>query len=204
MSLSSLAIAFGAGLTGSVGPCAAPRYVAVTGIAGGSTGATRIRVVAAFIAGVVIASTAAVFSSALLIRALALSYQLYLGLSLAFFTYGAWELLAQREHRCKALRARAASMGGAFTAGAMCALLPSPCCTPVLLGLGWLPASAGLLWSAAVATAFACGHLLPLIGITLGAEPLARAFSSGEAREAARTVGAGLALALGAYYAVLA
>jgi cytochrome c biogenesis protein CcdA len=197
-------MAFGAGLAGSIGPCAAPRYLAVAGLAGGADGIARARTLATFIAGVMTGSVAAVFSSGLLARALALESQLYLMLSVVFCGFGAWMLFVSEQHRCEKRHTAVTVTGGAFAAGAMCALVPSPCCTPVLLGLGALAASSLSWWSALLAVCFAAGHLLPLGVVALGAEPLARTLVSDSTRSAARYVGAGLALALGAFYGVLA
>jgi len=203
--MTEIAVAFAAGVAGSIGPCAAPRYLALAGLAGGAETKTRLRTLAAFIAGVVCGSAAVVTSTTLLTRALQWSSPLYASLSALFVAYGVFALFFRREHRCSAVRTRVASFGGAFGVGAACAALPSPCCTPALLALGAVgSASPSVAFGAVIAGAFAMGHLLPLIAVSLAADPMAKAFSARNAQGAVQTVGAGLSIALGAYYGVLA
>ncbi|HVA27562.1 MAG TPA: cytochrome c biogenesis protein CcdA, partial [Candidatus Baltobacteraceae bacterium] len=150
-------------------------------------------------------SIAIVAAGSLLIEAFNRSTQLYALLSVAFAAYGMWSLIHRDAGPCHEPRGRAASLGGTFLVGAMSALLPSPCCSPVLLGLAALSAgSADILHVVALAAAFALGHVLPLAAASLTLAPVIATFTGNRARGAVRTVGAGLCLALGALYGILA
>jgi hypothetical protein len=201
--MSIVALAFVAGVSGSVGPCAAPRYLAIAGLAGSSSPRSRLRALLAFAVGVTCVSALMVESSAMVFAALAWSGVLYGVLSVAFLVAGTWSLL-RGERACAHDSARVSSSGAAFALGAVCALVPSACCTPFLIGLGTLGANATPSVNAAAGAAFALGHLSALGTVVVGSWPLMRFLADGRARVAARTVGGGLSLALAAYYAVLA
>ncbi len=200
-----MALAFAAGVAGSIGPCVAPRYLALAGLAGGAAASARVRAAGSFIAGVLSGSVAIVAAGSLLIGAFNRSAQLYALLSVAFAAYGIWSLLHRDARPCHEPRERAASLGGTFLVGATSALLPSPCCSPVLLGLAALSAgSSDILHVVALAAAFSFGHVLPLAAASLTLAPLLATCTGNRARGAVRTVGAGLCVALGALYAILA
>jgi cytochrome c biogenesis protein CcdA len=202
--MSTVALAFMAGVSGSVGPCAAPRYLAVVGLAGSSPARSRFRILLAFALGVTCASVLLVESSAIVFATLAWSGALYVALGLVCLVAGGWTLLFGGERSCAHDASCVASSGASFAVGAACALVPSACCTPFLIGIGTMGATATVTANAAAAAAFALGHLGALAIVVAGSSPLMRLLANARVHEAWQTVGAGLSLALAAYYAVLA
>jgi len=197
-------LAFGAGVISSIGPCAAPRYVAIVGIVGRSNPLRRCWAVLAFATGVAVGSVAIVFSSALIARMLMWSSVLYAVLGAAFLAFGAFSLIVQRGEACAHPGPRAVSTGGVFFLGSACALVPSSCCTPLLAGLGTLASTLAPLPLVAVAIGFTLGHLSALLAAVLACTPLERLLARPNVHQAVRTVSSGLLVALGCYYAVLA
>ena len=185
------------GAMSSIGPCAAPRYVALSALLT-SPGSSKLKV-GAFVAGVLIGTAALVLSTRAVILAASASPLTYWLLAAGLVVIAFW-MLASREHDC---RLRPLSTGAALVLGASTTLLVSPCCTPVLLALGALAAMQASPWAAlAAAFAFAVGHIASLLILVPFMRLRRRAFATFET--ALRTLGAGLLLALGSYYAVLA
>jgi cytochrome c-type biogenesis protein len=198
-------LVFLAGVSSSIGPCVAPRYVAITALA--STSRRPIRIVGAFLTGVI---------AAYLVLGLALgaigalwsnSRLLYAALAVALGTGGIVTLLrsdAPCAHHVGAPR-RAASSGGAFLLGASSAFIVSPCCTPVIAAIAGFTTFAGrTAEGAGLLIAFALGHALPLLVAGACARTFARLFSSVATSPAPSVVGAALMVALAVYYGVLA
>jgi len=197
---------FSAGVATSLGPCAAPRFVAAAGLGSRNSRARTLRLTAACIFG--LASTYALFGAAspLLTRAAQLSPYTYIAVSCALAVC-AIAALWREESDCRhTLRnARPAGIGAAFLLGASFALVVSPCCTPLLLAVATYGAATGnAAYSAAMLACFALGHAVPIAAAALGAERAAAAFHARSIRSAATVVSAGLMLALAGYYAVLA
>jgi cytochrome c-type biogenesis protein len=196
-------LVFVAGLATSIGPCVAPRYVAVAAFA--SSARHPRRVTASFACGVV-GAYVAIGSAAGFIAALRTwSTLVYAALAVTLVTAGLWSLLRE-ESPGHAHAARVpVSIGGTLLLGAASAVVASPCCTPIVAGIAGLTIVSGRPYEgAALLACFALGHVAPalLAGTagSRGAGVVARMAAGG----AAKLVGATLMLALGAYYGVLA
>lgn len=196
-------LALGAGVVTSVGPCVAPRYVAIAALA---HGARRPRlVIAAFVMGVVGAYVTIGFATTALAALRASSTYVYAALALALGTAGAVTLLRNAGDGHRHTGRVSAGAGGPFLAGASCALVVSPCCTPIVAGIAGLTVLSGRpAQGALLLAAFAAGHVLPLLGVaSLGAR-CATLLAHRAAANAGAIVGGTLMLALAGYYAVLA
>jgi cytochrome c-type biogenesis protein len=85
------------------------------------------------------------------------------------------------------------------------AFVTSPCCTPIVVVLGSLAATASSpLFGAGLIAAYAAGHALPLAAAGFGWERIAARLDVRRLQAALQTVGGALMLALAGYYGVLA
>ncbi len=195
-----LPLAFAAGAVTSIGPCVAPRYVAVAALVGGTQ--RRGRSVALFVAGLLVGYTALGFGIGLVESLLAHAAAVYFALSAGLLAFGCAQLLAPphaAQHR-HPLRT-----SGVFTLGASSALIVSPCCTPVVAAVAALGASGGRpMTSALFLLAFALGHALPLLGLGATGSFVVTRFAGGAGGSIAATVSGTLLIGLGVYYGLLA
>jgi cytochrome c-type biogenesis protein len=197
------ALAFGAGLATSVGPCVAPRFVAVAALAG-SPGSARWKTIAAFVAGLCASYVALGFAVGFAGRLGAISAYVYALLALALLGFGLKTLLCEPKS-CAHEEPRARSLGGACLFGMSFALVTSPCCTPAIVVLGSLAASGpSPSFGAALIASYAAGHVLPLAGAGFGRQWIGTRLNVPSLQPAMQTVGGALMLALAAYYGVLA
>lgn len=200
-------LAFLAGAVTSVGPCVAPRFIAIAGM---TAGAPRIRVwslVAAFVAGLTATYAAFGAVSSLLARATAFSTYTYVLVAVALALSGVitlWRDGDRCDHRHEDPERRY-TRGGAFLLGASFALVVSPCCTPLVAGILTYTSQAGTpLYGSALLACFALGHALPVLGVASGMSSVSSALGRFSVRQASSVVSATLMLGLAAYYAILA
>ena len=201
---------FAAGAVTGVGPCAAPRFVAVAALAAAAR--RRWAVVVAFGTGVACAYVALGLAAGTLGTLWSASRTIYLALALAL-AVSAFATLLRRPRdthaTCEGSRIGttpiSASAGGVFLLGASSAFVVAPCCTPVLAALAGLTVASGrVAEGSALLAAFGCGHALPvLLTGAIGAK-LTVALRPVSASGAPAVVAGGLMLALAAYYGVLA
>ena len=195
-----------AGVASGIGPCAAPRSLALAALAHGAR--RPARTAAAFATGVVLAYTAAGAGMEALAFAFASSRVTYALAATAFATAGVVTLARAGGARCTGHvheRVHAPRAGGALLLGATSTLLVSPCCTPVIGAIAGLTAANGRCAAGvAMLVAFACGHALPAILIACGAGRCAPALQRVLTAQAPGIVAGTLSLALACYYAVLA
>jgi cytochrome c biogenesis protein CcdA len=210
-------LVLGAGMVTSVGPCAAPRYVAVAALA--QAARAPWTVVAAFAAGLVaayvalgaLASGVGTAASALGSLWSASSY-VYGALAIALLAGGVFTLVratgttasdrCERGTRCDA---SAMSFGGMFLLGASSVLVVSPCCTPVVAGIAGLTLATGrALDGVALLALFACGHAVPVAFAGALGDRFASLVRRLAASQAPAIVSGALMIALAAYYGVLA
>ena len=197
--MTSLVVAAMSGLVTSVGPCAAPRYLAVAASVRGASVAERARKIAAFCSGTIAGYGLLACGGRAAGLVLRHSSALYATFAAALTVSACVSLLRAHRHACAHQRASRSS--GALTLlGFSSSLVVSPCCTPVVLAFGAFAAAGSALDSCAGVAAFALGHLAPL------ALALPRAPFSGsiEWQRASATIGSAVTLALGAFYGVLA
>jgi cytochrome c biogenesis protein CcdA len=200
---------FVAGALTSVGPCVAPRYVAVTAIAG----ADRHPLVptCAFISGLVAAFVMLGFAAGLLGSLWSSSHAMYLILAAGLIVGGGIALVRaapSNEHACVRDAPRPAaprSLAAIFLLGACSTLVISPCCTPIVTTIVATSTAIGQpLTGGILLLSYALGHALPLLFAGHFGGRLARIFPGHGSTQAVAIVGAVLMLALGCYYGVLA
>lgn len=201
--LSAYALAFVAGLATSIGPCVAPRYVAVAALMGSANG-SKLRRISAFVAGTITVYLGIASAGSAAMRLAQASSAIYFILAVVLIVSGAVTLWRGSTHACVSGDRRASTLGAAFFLGAATSTTISPCCTPILVGLGALSAtSAGTASIVALVSAYTVGHIAPLLGLSLMAAGTERKITPAY-RVAAATVSAAVTIALGVYYAVLA
>lgn len=184
-------LVFAAGVVTSIGPCAAPRYVAVAACAHAARHPWRI--VAAFAAGLIGAYVVLGLAAGTAGALWKASTLVYVVLAAALAVSGAvtlWnangkacahggEACAHGDEACvhhgeeythhgeACVHDRGpqnTSLGGVLLLGASSVLVVSPCCTPVVAGIAGLTFASGRSFDgAALLAAFACGHAVPLI-----------------------------------------
>jgi len=203
MSAIALMATFTAGLSTSVGPCVAPRYLALTAIVARSNGPERWVRIVCFVAGLVACYVLLATAASLLAHVAALSRIIYALLALGFLIFGCNALLV-RSVCSHAVHGRASS-SATLLAGCVLGLVVSPCCTPVMAMIATIGAASASPTNALLgAASFAAGHLAPLTTIGFGFGGFDRIVPGSTLRDAASTVGGGLSLALAAYYGLAA
>jgi cytochrome c-type biogenesis protein len=203
MSALIVASAFGAGLTTSVGPCVAPRYLAVAAMVADANGCARWFRVAAFVAGLLLCYGVVATATTLIGTLIEFSKFVYIGLAVCFLCAGLRALAVNQP--CLHRHARGVSAGSAMLTGAAMGMVFSPCCTPIVAMMAGVAALSGSpLGSMSVALAFAAGHVAPLAIAGVGSKLGGRLGPSGPLPRAATAVGGGLSIALACYYGLLA
>lgn len=147
------------GLTSSLGPCLAPRYLLVaTQIAAGATVCELTLFMIGCICGYVMFAVAG-FSFAALAAG---SHVVYTILSAGLISCGVVTLL-RRPCTCRRPRSISGSAGSRFLLGISCTLMGSPCCAPIALALGLQAEQHAPLIAAAMLFAFGLGHAAPIL-----------------------------------------
>lgn len=198
----SLGAAFVAGVSTSVGPCAAPRYLALIG----SLHSTRVwdRVVAlgTFAGGLTTSYAAFAFVAGALGFMLLHSRELFAALAIAFCTSGALAMVARKG--CPHDES-GAHPGRGFLSGLASGLVVSPCCAPFVAGTGMLAAASGSVGGAAAAlAAFLFGHVAPVLIAGSSSLAVPAGVRSATVRSAMTTIGGTCSIALGLYYGLTA
>lgn len=197
-------LVFAGGILTSLGPCSAPRYVAVAALANASERPGRP--VALFVAGLVggYACLGAAVSALTIVRAW--SSLIYLVLAIALGLGGAMTLLQREdEGHVHAAPRRASSAGGAFLLGASSTLVVSPCCTPIIGAIAGLTVVSGRLSDGVLLlAAFGLGHAAPLFAAAFVSGRLSALLRRVAASPAPAVVAGTLMLGLAAYFGVLA
>jgi cytochrome c-type biogenesis protein len=206
-SLYAFPLVFAAGSISSVGPCVAPRFIAIAGLTANQSRRGARILACSFVAGLALTYAAFGVTASLVGRLTDFSTFVYAVVALAFACAGCAALWkddpAMHEHS----RPRPAqySAGGAFLLGSSFALVISPCCTPVVVGiLAYTTGAASPLYGGALLACFALGHALPVFAVGAGARAFAAVLERYAVREAARVFSCGLMCAFAMYYAVLA
>lgn len=200
-------LAFAAGLLTSIGPCMAPRFIAVAGLAAGKPRAKACALVCCFISGIVLVYAAFGAASSLFRDAARYSTWTYGIVALALAVGGTLALWRDEECGCAESRGYfdGAGASAAFLLGASFALVVSPCCAPLVVGiLAYTSASGDALYSCLVLACFALGHALPILAAAFGTHRAASLFQRHNVRAGATVVGASLMLGVAGYYALLA
>ena len=188
-------VAFVLGATTAVGPCMLPRYLLITGYIADSRGWT---VSTAVFTGVICgAMLVAAFGLSLSQFARA-SHIVYAVIAAALLVSGCFALHDREcDRRYGAKSVVGISLGGAFLCGVSAALVPSPCCAPIVVALGILGGT-----SPFPLIAFIIGHAVPIIAF--GSCGIAVRRRVARWQKPMGTVNAAVALGIGGYYALLA
>ncbi len=202
-------LVFAAGVVTSIGPCAAPRYVALAALVNVSRRPGRV--VAAFVIGLVGAYVALGAAAGALGVLWSASRFVYVALAVLLGIAGCAMLLRGdasahvHAHTPDDEGCGRAGLGGTFLLGASSAFVVSPCCTPIVAGIAGLTIAGGHTGAGmALLATFACGHALPIVAAgALGAR-VARSVRQLAASHAPAIVTGTLMLALAAYYGTLA
>jgi cytochrome c biogenesis protein CcdA len=197
-----------AGLVTSLGPCVAPRYIAIVALFGEGQ---RTLTVAIFVAGMLVAYTALAFGTGLLAQVAGHASVLYLVLAATLASGGVATLVrtpaCDHEHHENTRggeKPHPPRMSGVFSLGAASAFVVSPCCTPVVAAvIGMTATDADPLSRAALLGAFALGHAAPLFLVGSLGTLCTRTFRAWNAGPAPAVVSGSLMLALGVYYGLL-
>jgi len=200
-------LAFASGLVSSIGPCMAPRFLAIAGLAGGKPRAKGFTLVFSFISGIVLVYAAFGAASSLFREAARYSAWTYGVVALALAVGGTLALWRDDECGCRRPAGffAGAGAGAAFLLGASFALVVSPCCAPLVVGiLAYTSASGDVLYSSFILACFALGHVLPILAAAFGVNGATAIFQRYTVRAGATVVSASLMLGLAGYYAVLA
>lgn len=202
MSTVAVAAAFAAGLTTSVGPCMAPRYLALTAIIARTTGLARWMHVGLFVAGLLACYVLLATTASLIGAVTAFSRAVYATLAVGFLALGLHALVVRTT--CDHTHEQPSS-GASLLSGGALGLVLSPCCTPVVALMASVGITSGSFAASLVnAAAFAAGHVAPLATIGLGAGAAERFAPIRVLSGAATTISGGLSIALAAYYGLLA
>jgi cytochrome c biogenesis protein CcdA len=202
-------LVFVAGAVTSVGPCAAPRYVALAALVNASRKPGRV--IAAFVAGLAGAYVVLGVAAGAIGALWTISRFVYAALAVTLAVAGLVTLLrgAGASHAHGNVRAHEAgaraSLGGTFLLGASSAFVVSPCCTPVVAGIAGLTTASGHTGEGvALLAAFAVGHALPIVSAGALGTRVVAALRHLTASHASAVVAGTLMLALAVYYGVLA
>lgn len=199
-------LAVAAGVVTSIGPCAAPRYIAVAACAQAARRPWTI--VAAFACGLVCAYVMLGIAAGAIGALWAASAAVYALVAAALAVSGALTLARVRgglhSHDTPS-NERNAAAGGVFLLGASSAFVVSPCCTPVVAAIASLTmtsrhAADGVFLLAA----FGCGHALPVVAAGALGTRLSLGLRRVATSQAPSIVAGSLMLVLAAYYGVLA
>jgi thiol:disulfide interchange protein DsbD len=202
-------LVFAAGAVTSIGPCAAPRYVALAALVSASR--RPVGVLAAFVAGIV--GTYVVLGVAAGALGVLWSASAFVYAALAVVLAGAGIVTLLRGDRASHVHhddavphpGAQAGLGGTFLLGASSAFVVSPCCTPIVAGIAGVTSASGHTGAGvALLATFACGHVVPLVSAGALGSRVARLLRHVAASNAPAVVAGTLMLALAAYYGVLA
>lgn len=203
--IAQLPIVILAGIITSVGPCVAPRYIAIGALLDGRR--NRAVVVGAFIAGMILAY-AAIGLGVGILTTLAVHLDVVYSVLATVLVVGGIMTLARRSPTCEKHAhdsPRVRRLSGVFSLGAASALVVSPCCAPVVAAVAGMGlADRNPLLSAAFLCAFALGHALPLCLAGLVHSAVTTRLRSWNAGPALSVVSGTLMMALGLYYGCLA
>lgn len=202
----AFALLFAAGVLSSIGPCAAPRILALSALILRSH--HPLRITAAFLCGTLgVYAVLGVVAGGVIARLSAASTLLYVALALGALGGGIATIASARWHECHTdgpIAKENGSIGMAFAAGAGFSLMVSPCCTPILgVVLALSAFTASPLTVALMLVVFGIGHASTLLVACLAGRPLLAWFPRSRFAQGAQVVSGTLMLAIGAYYALL-
>lgn len=199
------AIAFAAGALGSLGPCVAPRMLAIAALTVDKPPNRGAGVVAVFAAGIIAAYSALALGGTLLWQALRYSAYAYAVVATIMAAAGIAALVRKPGCGRAPDALPAGSMSSVFLLGATSVATFSPCCTPLIAAAVVYAQGTGLTLAWLTLVGFALGHMVPLVFAAAGSRAAKlTAFSTSDAQIAAGVVSGALLLGGASFYYVLA
>ena len=190
------------GVLTSIGPCIAPRYIAIAAFTG--TDRRSGLLVTAYAVGLIGTYVAFGWIAGSLGAIWNVSSTVYAALSVGLLAAGVWTI-ARPPHRHEEREGLPRSVGAVLLLGMASAFIASPCCTPIVATVISYSAIAGQpAFGAALLLSFALGHVAPLALIPLIARPLRRFVARLATAQGPAIVSGVLMLALGLFYGALA
>jgi thiol:disulfide interchange protein DsbD len=192
-----------AGLVTSIGPCVAPRYVAMSSLwAADSRRGSRT---GAFVAGLLVAYGTLAGGVGVLGFAWANTPTINMLFSAALGATGAWIILREPGPcSCSSRKRTRAGLGGAFALGFGSAFVISPCCTPIIVVIGTIIGTPdGVGFGILCVVVFGLSHAAPLVLSAAVGRFLPRCFRAPSIASSMPLVSGTLLLALSAYYGFL-
>ena len=200
--LSALPLAALAGAATSVGPCVAPRYLALIALVGERR---PLVTVGAFTLGIIVVTVALGAGAGIAGALIGNVATIDVLVAVALVAFGIATVIREPHacaHRASFAKPRAS---GAFALGATSALVVSPCCTPLIVAFAVLGGfDRDPLFVLANLAAFALGHAAPLFLAGLTGASIAARVRALTSTAAPSTVAGALTIALGCYYGLLA
>jgi cytochrome c-type biogenesis protein len=196
-----------AGILTSIGPCIAPRYIAVAALANATH--RPLPAIGAFVGGLIGAYVLLGFAAGGLGMMVGLANTINGILAVVLLIGGIVTLTHARVDDPVCMHARYGrtfdrSMGGIFLLGATSALVVSPCCTPVIVAIFATSSAMGRPIAGALSLGiFALGHTLPLM-VAGFANATFRNLAHLATSQAPGIIAGALMVALGVYYGALA
>lgn len=204
----AILLVFAAGCASSIGPCTAPRMIALSSLTFDVSAKVALSRTAAFIGGLACAYACFGVFAALAGRLSTISTYVYLAVAMGLAVGGIWTLCSPSpgHHSCPhAKNAEAAAFGPSFLLGASFAFVLSPCCTPLLMGiLAFVGSTGDTLYAASLLAVFAIGHAVPLIAASSGLRALQPVFARFQLEGSMSVISGTLMLSLAWYYLCLA
>ncbi|MHB8147627.1 MAG: cytochrome c biogenesis CcdA family protein [Vulcanimicrobiaceae bacterium] len=196
-------LCFATGLLTSLGPCVAPRLIAVASIGGGQARlADRYFCLASLVCGLCVGYLALGLAGSALSLIIHMSSWLYAVVSALLLLAGARSIFVARKTAVCKCADDHLSLGSGFMLGASFALVISPCCTPIIVAIVGFGQAYGDWTFAGISTlSFAVGHAVPLIVAGFASVALRERLL--QYSQAASVVSGTLLVGLAGYYAVL-
>jgi cytochrome c biogenesis protein CcdA len=195
---------FALGALSSIGPCAAPRVLAITGLIAQARWPALVGGV--FVGGTLFVYAGFAFVSSYVAQLVTIASYVYAVVALLAIGSAIWMLVGADYCVHRESKERSGSLGAAFVSGAGFALLVSPCCTPIIGAILAYSGAIGArfpLTSMALLVAFGLGHAMPVfLVLGLGRRPMAWLTTS-HFSQLTSTVMASLMLVVGVFYAAL-
>jgi cytochrome c biogenesis protein CcdA len=195
---------FALGALSSIGPCAAPRVLAITGLIAQARWPALVGGV--FVSGTLFVYAGFAFVSSYVAQLVTIASYVYAVVALLAIGSAVWMLVGAEYCVHREPKARSGSLGAAFVSGAGFALLVSPCCTPIIGAILAYSGAIGVRFpvtSMALLVAFGLGHAMPVfLVLGLGRRPMAWLTNS-HFSQLTSTVMASLMLVVGVSYAAL-
>jgi thiol:disulfide interchange protein DsbD len=198
----ALPLAFGAGIATSLGPCIAPRYLALAAIIGSRR---PLLPIVTFAAGVVLGTIVLGSGAAAIALVVAHTAVIDAIVAVGLIACGIVTLVREPDACRHDPHHAHAHISGAFALGVASTLVISPCCGPIIAAVAASGAADGdPRTTAAALAAFALGHVAPIVPIGLLGTTFARPLTHLRATAAPAVISGALTIALGCYYGVLA